>query len=513
MAASSRTPNATGATPAMAQWFAAKEAHPDALVFFRMGDFYELFFADAEAAAAALDIALTQRGEHDGRPIPMCGVPQHAAEAYLARLIRRGFRVAVAEQMEDPKSRPQGRNAKAPLRRDVVRLVTPGTITEEALLEAGRANLLLALAQDRDGIGAAWLDVSTGLFETAALAQADLPGLLGRLEPAEILSPPGLPLGEWDGKRAPDVAPSPPLVARRRLAETFGVASVDAFGSFTDAEAIAALLAVDYVRATQAGTLPRLARPAPQGRTGLLAMDAATRASLEIHRARDGGALHTLFGTVQRTLTPAGARLLAGWLAAPLTDPAAIAARQDAWAWMVAEREAAGRLRRGVADRAGYRAGARAAVGGARRAAGPGGAARWAARGAGGGGGAWREQPLPHRGRRSAAAKRGGRGSIDGTLPSPRALPDLSRKRRRFHPLAACAPRSARAALHVDPSLEQTLDRRPRRPRAAPPGRRQRHPSPASTPNSTPSARCATTAAGCWPPCNSTTRSATASPA
>jgi DNA mismatch repair protein MutS len=307
MAASSRSPKAAGATPAMAQWFAAKEAHPDALVFFRMGDFYELFFSDAEAAAAALDIALTQRGEHDGKPIPMCGVPQHAAEAYLARLIRRGFRVAVAEQMEDPKAR----TGKAPIRRDVVRLVTPGTITEEALLEAGRANLLLGLAQDRDGIGAAWLDVSTGLFETAALAQDELPGLLGRLEPAEILSPAGLPLGDWAGRRAPDVAASPPLVARRRLAETFGVASVDAFGSFTDAEAIAALLAVDYVRATQAGTLPRLARPAPQGSVGLLAMDAATRASLEIHRARDGGSLHSLLGTVQRTLTPAGARLLA----------------------------------------------------------------------------------------------------------------------------------------------------------------------------------------------------------
>ncbi len=194
----------------------------------------------------------------------MCGVPQHAAEAYLARLIRRGFRVAVAEQMEDPKSR----TGKAPIRREVVRLVTPGTITEEALLEAGRANLLLGLAQDRDGIGAAWLDVSTGLFETAALAQGDLPGLLGRLEPAEILAPAGLPLGEWADKRAPDVVPSPPLVARRRLAETFGVASLDAFGSFTDAEAIAALMAVDYVRATQAGTLPRLARPAPQGQTG-----------------------------------------------------------------------------------------------------------------------------------------------------------------------------------------------------------------------------------------------------
>ena len=281
--------------------------------------------------------------------------------------------------------------------------------------------------------------MSTGLFETAALAPGDLPGLLGRLEPAEILSPPGLPLGEWEGKRAPDVAPSPPLVARRRLAETFGVASVDAFGSFTDAEAIAALLAVDYVRATQAGTLPRLARPAPQGRTGLLAMDASTRASLEIHRARDGGVLHTLFGTVQRTLTPAGARLLAGWLAAPLTDPAAIAARQDAWAWMVAEREAAGRLRAALANGAGHRAGARAVVGGAGRATGPGGAARRAARGASGGGSAGRgggsntgrEDRRDGRGRRGGSSDSpspcgrglGGGGQRGGTAPSPQPPP------------------------------------------------------------------------------------------
>src|SRR5580704_17737553 len=138
MAESSRSLNAAGATPAMAQWFAAKEAHPDALVFFRMGDFYELFFADAEAAAAALDIALTQRGEHNGTPVPLCGVPQHAAEAYLTRLIRRWFRVARTEQMEDPKTCI----GKAPIKREVVRLVTPGTISEEALLEAGRANLL-----------------------------------------------------------------------------------------------------------------------------------------------------------------------------------------------------------------------------------------------------------------------------------------------------------------------------------------------------------------------------------
>ena len=217
-----------------------------------------------------------------------------------------------------------------------MRLVTPGTITEETLLEAGRANLLLALAQDtQHGVGAAWLDVSTGLFETMALASADLASLLGRLEPAEILAPPTLPIGEWADKRAPDVVPSPPLVARRRLAETFGVASLDAFGSFGDAEAVAAVMALDYVRATQAGTLPRLARPTPRGSAGLLSMDAATRASLEIHRARDGGTLHTLLGTVQRTLSPAGARMLAGWLAAPLTDTAAIAARQDAWSWIL----------------------------------------------------------------------------------------------------------------------------------------------------------------------------------
>jgi DNA mismatch repair protein MutS len=325
----------------MAQWFAAKADHPDALVFFRMGDFYELFFADAEAAAAALDIALTHRGEHAGSPIPMCGVPCHAAEAYLARLIRRGFRVAVAEQMEDPKNR----SGKGPIRREVVRLITPGTITEEALLEAGRSNLLLALAQGQDGLGAAWLDVSTGLFETAVLLLAELPALLGRLEPAEILAPATVALGDWTAKRAPEPVASPPLVARRRLAEAFGAASLDAFGSFTDGEAVAAAVALDYVRATQAGNLPRLARPAPQGRAGVLAMDAATRTSLEIQRARDGSGQHSLLTAVQHTATPAGARMLGGWLAAPLTDPAAVGARQDAWSWLLANPAAASRLR------------------------------------------------------------------------------------------------------------------------------------------------------------------------
>jgi DNA mismatch repair protein MutS len=332
-----------GATPAMAQWFAAKEAHPDALLFFRMGDFYELFFADAEAAAAALDIVLSHRGEHNGVPIPMCGVPKHAAETYLARLIRRGYRVAVAEQMEDPKTRA---STKTPIRREIVRLITPGTITEEALLEAGQSNLLLALSRGQDDvIGAAWLDISTGVFETEAVAPDHVAALLGRLEPAEIIAPETLSLGEWAARRGPETIPSPPLVARRRLADLFKTASLDAFGTFSDAEAVAAMVAVDYVRTTQAGALPRLARPTPMGDSAVLAMDAATRASLEIHRARDGGALHTLFSAVKQTVTPAGTRLLAAWLSAPLTDPVAIAARQDAWSWMLANPQATIRLR------------------------------------------------------------------------------------------------------------------------------------------------------------------------
>ncbi|HVZ09355.1 DNA mismatch repair protein MutS [Rhodopila sp.] len=334
-------PPSAGATPAMAQWFAAKAEHQDALLFFRMGDFYELFFADAEAAAAALDIALSHRGEHNGHPIPMCGVPHHAAEIYLARLIRRGFRVAIVEQMEDPKSR----TGKAPIRREVVRLITPGTVTEEALLDAGRPNLLLALAHDSGDLGAAWVDVSTGVFETTALAPSELAALLGRLEPAEILAPEDLDLGDWAAACSPAPVASPPLISRRRLAEAFGAVSLDAFGTFRDGEAVAAAMVLDYVRATQSGALPRLGRPEPRGEAGILLMDASTRASLEIQRSRDGGTKHTLLAAVQRTQTAAGARLLATWLSAPLTDPEAIGARQDAWSWCLANPDRVTQLR------------------------------------------------------------------------------------------------------------------------------------------------------------------------
>ncbi len=342
-------PNAAGASPAIAQWFLLKADHPDALLFLRMGDFYELFFADAEAAASALDIALTRRGEHAGLPIPMCGVPVHAAEAYLSRLIRRGFRVAVAEQMEPAK----GRTGKGPLKRAVVRLVTPGTLTEDSLLDAHRPNLLLALASAGGALGtsaggalgAAWLDVSTGLFETEALATADLPALLGRLEPAEVLAAADLPLGDWSDRRGPAMAAPAPAAAQRRVAEAFGAASLDAFGTFTAAEAVAAAMALDYARATQAGAMPRLSRPQPAGLGAQMMLDAATRASLEITRARDGSTAHTLVAAIGHTLTAPGARMLAAWLGGPLLDPAAIARRQDAWAWMLLQPEALADLR------------------------------------------------------------------------------------------------------------------------------------------------------------------------
>ena len=316
----------------MAQWFALKEQHPDALLFFRMGDFFEMFFADAEAASGALDIALTARGEHGGAPIAMCGVPVATADLYLARLIRRGFRVAVAEQMEPASARA----GKAPLRREVVRLITPGTLTEDSLLEGSRPNLLLALAAFGDTLGAAWLDVSTGLFETASVQTTGLPALLGRLDPAEILAAETIALGDFTPRRAPAVAAPAPLAARRRLAEAFGAASLDAFGTFSDAETAAAALALDYVRLTQAGKLPRLSHPVPVGASHQMEMDAATRASLEIVRTREGGAELTLLTAVTRTLTAPGARALAGWLTAPQTDTSVIAARQDGWTWLIA---------------------------------------------------------------------------------------------------------------------------------------------------------------------------------
>ncbi|MCX8132708.1 MAG: DNA mismatch repair protein MutS [Roseococcus sp.] len=303
----------------MAQWFAAKEQAGSALVFFRMGDFYELFFEDAEAASEALGLALTHRGEHQGRPIPMCGVPHHSHEGYLARLLRAGYRVAICEQMETPE---EAKARRAPtIRRELVRIVTPGTATEEALLEAARPAWLLALAPG----GAAWLDVTTGQFRTRAAP--DIPALVAQLAPAETIAAEGMEVAG----ATPAVIPREPA---RRLAEALGVATLEAFGQFSEGEVAAAALAVEYVRAAQGGALPRLSPPVPEAARGVLAMDAATRRSLDILEGPRGA---SLLAAVDRTLTGAGARELAARLAAPLDDLPAIRARHEAVAALLVD--------------------------------------------------------------------------------------------------------------------------------------------------------------------------------
>jgi DNA mismatch repair protein MutS len=340
----------------MAQWFAAKAAHPDALVFFRMGDFFELFFADAEEAGAILDIAVSHRGEHQGRPVPMAGVPAHAMDAYLARLIRAGKRVAICDQLETPE---EAKKRKAPtIRREVVRVVTPATVTEDGLLEAARPAWLLAITPAEDGLGAAWLDISTGAFRTATLPRADLGALLARIEPAEAVVPPDLAeepelAQRLPGRIAPRLAPRDPA---RLLREAYGVATLDGFGRFAEAEIAAAALALGYVQETQAGALPRLDPPRPgEGAAGVLQLDAATRRSLEILRDQRGGTEATLLAAVDRTLTAAGARELAARLAAPLAAAAPIAARHDAVAFLLgdaATREALRGALKGAPDMA-----------------------------------------------------------------------------------------------------------------------------------------------------------------
>jgi len=340
----------------MAQWFAAKAAHPDALVFFRMGDFFELFFADAEEAAVILDIAVSHRGEHRGQPVPMAGVPAHALDAYLARLIRAGRRVAICDQMETPE---EAKRRKAPtIRREVVRVVTPATVTEDGLLDAARPAWLLSLAEAEDGLGAAWLDVSTGHFATATLPRDGLGALLARLEPAEAVVPEALAEDPELARRLPGriAVRLVPRDRARLVREAYGVATLDGFGRFAEAELAAAALALSYVRETAAGVLPRLDPPKPEAaQHGVLALDAATRRSLEILRDQRGGTEATLVAAVDRTLTAAGARELASRLACPLAEAAPIAARHDAVAFLLgdtATREATRAALKGAPDMA-----------------------------------------------------------------------------------------------------------------------------------------------------------------
>ncbi len=348
-------PTAALATPAMAQYLAAKRAHPDCLLFYRMGDFYELFFDDAVKAAPALDIALTRRGQHGGQDVPMCGVPAHAAEAYLSKLIRRGFKVAVCEQMEDPAA-ARKRGPKAVVRREVIRIVTPGTITEDTLLDAKSHNYLAALADAGGALGLAWLDVSTGDFFVQPARAGELNAALARLEPGELLLPDRLLqqpqlfelFGDWKSALSPlPAARFDSENARRRLEAIYGVKALEGFGAFTRAELAAAGSLVDYVALTQAGKLPRLAPPRRLVGGAVLEVDAATRRNLELMRSLSGERQGSLLATIDRTLTGAGARLLAARLSAPSTDPEAIARRQDMIAFLVAGE----RLRQALRER------------------------------------------------------------------------------------------------------------------------------------------------------------------
>jgi len=346
------------ATPVMEQYIEIKAANPDCLLFYRMGDFYELFFDDAEIAARALGIVLTKRGKHLGRDIPMCGVPVHRADEYLNRLIALGHRVAVCEQLEDP-AEARKRGGKSVVRRDVIRVVTPGTLTEDTLLDARRNNYLLAIARARASVGEesnfalAWIDISTGEFRIAECDRAGLAAEIARLEPGEIIVSDAL---YGDGALAPYLRSLPavaPLArdvfdgatAERRLAAYFALATTESFGALSRLELTAAAACISYIERTQLGSRPPLAPPVREAQGTTLAIDQATRSNLELVRTLAGERRGSLLAAVDRTVTAAGSRLLAQRLAAPLTDPAAVGMRHDAVEFFVADATARAEVR------------------------------------------------------------------------------------------------------------------------------------------------------------------------
>lgn len=354
--APSRSPK--GATPSMAQYLEIKAANPDSLLWYRMGDFYELFFEDAEVAAKALGIVLTKRGKHLGEDIAMCGVPVHKSDEYLQKLIKQGYRVAVCEQLEDP-TEARKRGAKAVVRRDVVRLVTPGTLTEDALLDSGRRNFLTAvfakqksiaeagshtIIESRDSIAVASIDISTGEFEVGEIDGCDLPGELIRLSPSEliaadsVLSDTGLLQWLKIAGCAPTSVPASSfdsMSGERKLKEQLGVAELGGFGAFTRPMLAAVGSLLRYIELTQIGKKPLLRAPRIVGRADALIIDAASRASLELVRSASGGKRGSLLDAIDRTVTGAGARELAARLSSPVTDIAEIDSRLDDVAYLL----------------------------------------------------------------------------------------------------------------------------------------------------------------------------------
>ncbi len=320
----------------MAQYLALKAQAEGSLLFYRMGDFFELFFDDARAASQILDIALTSRGEHDGQAVPMCGVPVHAAEGYLARLIRAGCRVAIAEQVETPEQAKKRGGAKALVARDIVRFVTAGTLTEEALLEPRRANILAALCLTGGRVGLAACDISTGRMDLEDCAPDALGAALARIGASELIvsetaAAQGLALPEHAAPRA--LRAFDAARGETVLRELHGVATLDAFGAFSKPMLAAAAGLIDYLEHVGRGRLPLLLPPSARIGDQTMTMDEATRASLEITVAQGGGRRGSLIEAVDRCVTGAGARLLSDDLSAPLTDIFAIRARLELVSW------------------------------------------------------------------------------------------------------------------------------------------------------------------------------------
>ncbi|PDT78316.1 DNA mismatch repair protein MutS [Bradyrhizobium sp. C9] len=336
-------------TPMMEQYLEIKAAHPGLLLFYRMGDFYELFFEDAEIASKTLGIVLTKRGKHQGIDIPMCGVPVERSEDYLHRLIGAGHRVAVCEQTENP-AEAKARGNKSVVRRGVVRLVTPGTLTEDTLLDARTNNYLIAIARARgsagaDRLGLAWIDISTSEFMVTECATSELAATLARINPNEAIVTDAL---YSDNELAPTLRELPsvtPLTrdvfdsatAERRLCDYFAVATMDGLSAMSRLEATAAAAAVTYIDRTQVGKRPPLSPPAREAAGTTMAIDPATRANLELTRTLAGERRGSLLDAIDCTVTAAGSRLLAQRLAAPLTDVAVIARRLDAVSAFVAD--------------------------------------------------------------------------------------------------------------------------------------------------------------------------------
>ncbi len=343
-------------TPVMAQFLEIKAANPGCLLFYRMGDFYELFFEDAEIAARDLGITLTKRGKHLDADIPMCGVPVHASDVYLQKLIRMGHRVAVCEQMEDP-TETRKRGAKAVVHRGVVRLVTPGTLTEDNLLESRSANYLVAICRQKGSgdMAIAWADISSGDLAVMASSPDRLGADLARLDPREIILPDGL-LKDTDLTIALERSTSPltPLpsvrfesvAGERRLKEHFGVAALEGFGRFSRTEISALGGLLDYVMMTQAGRAPHLRQPRQELPSSVLLIDPATRANLELTRTAAGEKRGSLLSVIDQTVTAAGSRCLAARLSNPLFDHKAIIKRLDQVEFFTADRQLREDMRR-----------------------------------------------------------------------------------------------------------------------------------------------------------------------